>query len=68
MAVIGRMALEVLFFRSLLRNTKVEMVGEKRLVYATDLSLWLGAMAMHWSFLVILVRHLRFFTNPVPYL
>jgi len=68
MAVIGRMALEVLFFRSLLRNTKVEMVGEKRLAYATDLSLWLGAMAMHWSFLVILVRHLRFFTNPVPYL
>jgi nitrate reductase gamma subunit len=61
------MALEILFFRSLLRNTKVEMVGEKRLVYATDLALWLGAMAMHWSFLIILVRHLRFFTNPVPF-
>ena len=65
--VIGRMALEILFFRSLLRNTKVEMVDGKRLVYATDLSLWIGAMAMHWSFLIILIRHLRFFTNPVPF-
>ncbi len=66
LAVIGRMALEVLFFRSLLRNTKAQMVEGKRLAYATDLSLWIGAMAMHWSFLIILVRHLRFFTNPVP--
>jgi nitrate reductase gamma subunit len=67
LTVIGRMALEVLFFRSLLRNTKSELVGGRRLVYGTDLWLWLGAMAMHWSLLVILIRHLRLLTNPVPF-
>jgi nitrate reductase gamma subunit len=65
--VVGRMVLEVLLFRSLLRNTKTQLVQGNKLVYATDLSLWLGAMAMHWSLLIILVRHLRFFTNPVPF-
>lgn len=63
---VGRMALEVLFFRSLLRNTKAELVDGKRLVYRTDLALWLGGMLMHWSFLVIILRHLRLMTNPVP--
>ncbi len=67
LTVIGRMALEILFFRSLLRNTKAELIEGNRLVYATDMALWLGALAMHWSFLLILVRHLRFFTNPVPF-
>jgi nitrate reductase gamma subunit len=62
----GRMVLEVLFFRSLLRNTKAELVDGKRLVYHTDHGLWLGAMLMHWSFLIILIRHLRLMTNPVP--
>lgn len=63
---IGRMALEVLFFRSLLRNTKAEMVDGRRLVYRTDLALWLGGMLMHWSFLVIIIRHMRLMTSPVP--
>ena len=67
LTVIGRMALEVLFFRSLLRNTKSEVVARRRLLYANDLWLWLGAMAMHWSLLIILIRHLRFFSEPVPY-
>ena len=62
----GRMALEILFFRSLLRNTKAELVDGRRLVYRTDHALWLGGILMHWSFLVILVRHLRLMTNPVP--
>ena len=62
----GRMALEVLCFRSLLRNTKTELVDGQRLVYRTDIALWLGGMLMHWSFLVILIRHLRLMTNPVP--
>jgi len=61
----GRVALEVLCFRSLLRNTSAKMVGD-RLVYTTDLSLWVGAMAMHWSLLIILVRHLRLVLVPVP--
>jgi nitrate reductase gamma subunit len=63
---LGRMALEVLFFRSLLRNTKAEMVDGQRLVYRTEIALWLGGLVMHWSFLVIIIRHLRFMTNPVP--
>jgi nitrate reductase gamma subunit len=66
LTVIGRMALEVLFFRSLLKNTKTEMVNGRRLVYATDLGLWIGGMAMHWALLIVLIRHLRLFTNPVP--
>jgi len=67
LTVIGRMALEVLFFRSLLKNTKTEMVEGRRLVYATDLALWVAGMAMHWSLLIVLIRHLRLFTNPVPF-
>ncbi len=67
LGVAGRMALEVLLFRSLLRNTKTELVDGRRLVYGTDLGLWIGALAMHWSFLLILIRHLRLLTHPVPY-
>jgi len=63
---VGRMALEVLFFRSLLRNTKADLVDGRRLVYRTDHLLWVAAMLMHWSFLVIIVRHMRLMTNPVP--
>jgi len=62
----GRMVLEVLFFRSLLRNTSSSINAEKRLVYTTDLALWAGAMAFHWSMALILLRHLRLFTEPVP--
>jgi nitrate reductase gamma subunit len=66
LGVIGRMALEILCFRSLMRNVRARMLEQKRLVFSTDLSLWLGAMAMHWAFLVIVIRHLRFFTFHVP--
>jgi nitrate reductase gamma subunit len=65
LGVVGRMALEVLFFRSLLRNTRTEM-SDGRLVYGTSLTLWAAALAMHWSMLIILVEHLRLFTQPVP--
>jgi nitrate reductase gamma subunit len=65
-SVVGRMALEVLCFRSLLRNTRTQQLDGPRLVYGTDLSLWAGAMAMHWALLIVLIRHLRLFTNPVP--
>jgi nitrate reductase gamma subunit len=64
--VIGRMALEILAFRSLLKNTKSELTSDGRVVYASSLGLWLGAMAFHWTMLVILIRHLRFFDEPVP--
>ncbi len=65
-SVIGRMALEVLLFRSLFRNTRVELKSGPRLIYGGNKFLWLGAMAFHWTFLVILLRHFRFFTEPVP--
>src|SRR3989338_609366 len=74
LGVIGRMALEVLFFRSLFRNLKfevgaanpAEMKNESRVIYSSDKWLWLSWLIFHWSFLVIIVRHLRFFTEQVP--
>jgi len=65
--VIGRMLLEVLFFRSLFRNTRAELRDGPRLTYAADKWLWAGALGFHWSFLIILVRHMRFFLDPVPW-
>ena len=67
--VIGRMALEILFFRSLFRNTRTELhktEGGPRVAYASAKWLWLFGLLFHYSFLVIFVRHLRFFTEPVP--
>jgi len=67
LGVIGRMALEVLFFRSLFRNTRMELrEGPVRVVYGPDKWLWFGGLAFHWCFLIIFLRHLRFFTEPVP--
>jgi nitrate reductase gamma subunit len=66
LAAAGRMALEVLCFRSLLRNTKSQRADNGRLVYATQLTLWLAALIMHWALLIILIRHLRLFAQPVP--
>jgi nitrate reductase gamma subunit len=66
MGVLGRMALEVLFFRSLFRNTKAEIKKGPKLVYGSTKYLWLGALAFHWSFLIIILRHFRYFTEPVP--
>ncbi len=65
MGVIGRMALEVFFFRSLFRNLKTGLKGGD-IKYAGTKWLWLGGLIFHYSFFIVLVRHLRFFTNPVP--
>jgi nitrate reductase gamma subunit len=65
--VLARMALEILCFRSLFRNTRTDLENGPRLSYATNLWLWIGAMAFHYGMLVILIRHLRFFTEPVPF-
>lgn len=67
MGVIGRMLLEVLFFRSLFRNIKTEFREGPKLSYGSDKWLWLAGLAFHWSFLIILIRHLRFFFMEVPY-
>jgi nitrate reductase gamma subunit len=63
---IARMALEILLFRSLFRNTKAELQQGPKLVFGESKFLWLGALAFHWSFLFILLRHLRFFIEPIP--
>ena len=64
--VIGRMLLEILFFRSLFRNTKTELRNGPKLSYGSSKYLWLGALVFHWSFLIIVLRHFRFFMEPIP--
>ena len=64
--VIIRMALEVLFFRSLFRNIKTELRDGPKLSYGSDKWLWMAGMAFHWSFLIILIRHFRFFSEGLP--
>ncbi|RXK89570.1 menaquinol oxidoreductase [Chlorobaculum sp. 24CR] len=63
-----RVLSEVFLFRSLFRNTKAEMAGGPKLVYGSHKWLWLGGLAFHWSMLIIVIRHARFFlaTLPVP--
>ncbi len=61
-----RMVFEVLLFRSLFRNTRTELHSGPRLAYASSKWLWIGALAFHYSFLIILIRHLRLFIEPVP--
>ncbi len=71
--VFGRMALEILAFRSLFRNTRSELQRnqekpeDSRLIYWSYKWLWLGAIAFHYAFLIIILRHIRFFTQPVPH-
>jgi nitrate reductase gamma subunit len=64
---VARMALEILFFRSLFRNTKATLAPGQNLIQQSDRLLWLGSLAFHWSFLIIFLRHLRFFLEPVPF-
>jgi len=66
LGVAGRMALEVLLFRSLFRNDTARLVGGRKAVYRWHGLLWLGGLVFHWSLLVILLRHLKLFVEPVP--
>lgn len=63
--VIVRMLLEVLLFRSLFRNTKSEL-HKGKLVHGSEKYLWFFGLVFHWSFLIVLVRHFRFFMVHVP--
>jgi len=65
--VVVRMALEILTFRSLFRNTRMKLKEGGRISYQLELFLWAGALAFHYAFLVVLIRHLRFFIEPVPF-
>ena len=64
--VVGRLAFDILLFRPLFWNERVELKRAHELIYKRNLYLWLGGLAFHWSLLFILLRHLRFFTEPVP--
>jgi nitrate reductase gamma subunit len=67
LGVIGRLLLEVLFFRSLFRNHFVEVIPDREKVnYIGTKYLWAAAMAFHWAMLVVVLRHFRFFVEPVP--
>ncbi len=65
--VLVRMFFEVFLFRSLFRNTKVGFHEGDRITYSSSKWLWLFAILFHYTFLVIFLRHMRFFTEPVPY-
>ena len=64
--VVGRMSLEVLFFRSLFRNNKAEIAPGPSLAYASSKWLWMAGLIFHWSLLVIVLRHYRFFLASIP--
>ncbi len=59
----GRMLLEIFFFRSLLKNTRyyLDRVSQKDARW-----LWLFGILFHYSLLLVLIRHSRFFLDPVP--
>ncbi len=63
-----RMLTEIFLFRSLFRNTRAAFNRDQsnKLTYSWEIFLWLFALAFHYAFLVVLLRHLRFFLEPVP--
>ncbi len=64
--LIGRMALEVLLFRSLFRNTQADVADGPKLYFGSAKWLWLFGILFHYAFLTIVIRHLRFFVEPIP--
>jgi nitrate reductase gamma subunit len=64
--VVGRMALEILLFRSLFRNKRAEIHEGPNLAYGSTKWLWLFGLMFHYSFLVIVIRHMRLFAIHVP--
>lgn len=63
--VILRMFFEIVTFRSLFRNTKSRIIGD-RISYEWEIWLWIAALAFHYSFLTVVIRHMRLFLEPVP--
>lgn len=65
--VVKRMILEVFLFRSLFRNTSADVRSEgPRIVYYSSKWLWVFALLFHYCFLLVFLRHFRFFIEPVP--
>ena len=67
LTVFIRMALEILTFRSLFRNTRMKLKSGPNLTYSLEIFLWVGALAFHYAFLTVSIRHFRFFLEPVPW-
>lgn len=65
--VIARMFLEIVTFRSLFRNTKSEIHDGPQLTYESSKWLWMFALIFHYSFLLVVVRHMRLFLDPLPF-
>jgi len=59
-----RVLVTVFLFRDLFRNTRYYIEKGGRNVDTRWL--WLFALLFHYSLLIIVIRHLRFFTNPTP--
>ena len=66
LGAMARVLLEAVLFRSLFRNSRARLLPDGRLVYGGDRLLWALGLAFHGSLLLILLRHLRFFLEPVP--
>ena len=70
--VVVRMFLEVCFFRSLFRNTAADVrefdpvTKGPRTIYYSSKWLWFFALLFHYCFLLVFIRHFRFFMDPVP--
>jgi len=64
--VVARMFLEIVLFRSLWRNTKASVYDGPKLTYESSRWLWMFGLLFHYSFLVVVLRHMRLFLNPVP--
>jgi nitrate reductase gamma subunit len=65
--VVARMFLEIFLFRSLFRNTKSDIYDGPKVTYESSKWLWLFSLMFHYSFLVIVVRHMRLFIDPIPF-
>ena len=66
--VVARMFLEIVLFRSLWRTTKATVYDGPKLTYESSKWLWLFGILFHYSFLVVVVRHMRLFLDPVPWM
>ncbi len=65
---IGRLFSEVFLFRSLFRNLSPRIESRQpTLTFASAKWLWLFAILFHYAMFATVFRHLRFFTNPVPW-
>ena len=65
---LGRLISEVFLFRSLFRNLSPRLDTQgPELTFSSAKWLWLFAILFHYAMFVTVFRHLRFFTNPVPW-